>query len=50
MSDNDLRLAFIGCGGIALRHVRAMEDLYRRDSGGFVVTAACDVNRESAER
>ena len=50
MSDNDLRLAFVGCGGIALRHVRAMEDLCRRDRGGFRVTAACDVNRESAER
>lgn len=49
MSDNDLRLAFIGCGGIALRHVQAMQDLVARDRGGFVVTAACDTVRENAE-
>lgn len=49
MSDNDLRLGFIGCGGIALRHVQAMEDLHQRDRGGFVVTAACDAVRENAE-
>lgn len=48
MSNDDLRLAFIGCGGIALRHVRAMEDLQERDRAGFVVTAACDSNMDNA--
>ena len=48
MGNNDLRLAFIGCGGIALRHVQAMDDLMQRDRGGFVVTAACDAVEENA--
>ena len=50
MSNDDLRLAFIGCGGIALRHLQAMNDLVQRDRGGFVVTAACDANIDNAEK
>jgi UDP-N-acetyl-2-amino-2-deoxyglucuronate dehydrogenase len=50
MSDSDLRLAFIGCGGIALRHVVAMKDLVSRNRGGFVVTAVCDNVSENAEK
>ncbi len=49
MTQNDLRIAFIGCGGIARRHVQAMHDLVNRDRGGFQVVALCDANRESAE-
>ncbi len=49
MSNDDLRLAFIGCGGIALRHVQAMDDLVQRDRGGFVVIAACDSVQQNAE-
>jgi predicted dehydrogenase len=48
MSQNDLQLAFIGCGGIARRHVVAMRDLYDRGRRSFVVTAVCDAVEESA--
>lgn len=49
MSDNDLRFAFIGCGGIARRHVLAMKDLMARGRGGFTITAVCDNNEASAQ-
>ena len=49
MSKKNLRIAFIGCGSIALRHIQAMEDLQQRDRGGFTVTAACDAFLENAE-
>ncbi|MBE0697647.1 MAG: Gfo/Idh/MocA family oxidoreductase, partial [Anaerolineaceae bacterium] len=48
MNHSDLRLAFIGCGNIARRHVVAMKDLISRDRGGFQVVALCDANLESA--
>ncbi|NJN81362.1 MAG: Gfo/Idh/MocA family oxidoreductase [Caldilineaceae bacterium] len=49
MSSEPLTLAFIGCGGIARRHVVAMQDLIDRGRAGFVVTAVCDANQESAQ-
>ena len=49
MSNQQVRLAIVGCGGIARRHVVAMQDLFRRDRTGFVITALCDTNRELAE-
>lgn len=49
MSQNDLRLAFIGCGNIARRHVVAMKDLVSRERSGFRVVALCDANLESAQ-
>jgi len=48
MSDNDVRLAIIGCGSIARRHLVAMEELQNRDHAGFVVTAVCDADEDSA--
>lgn len=30
MADHDIKLAFIGCGSIAHRHVLAMQDLKQR--------------------
>ena len=49
MSQDHLRLAFIGCGSIARRHVVAMKDLVDRGRGGFQVVALCDANLDSAE-
>ncbi|MCC6456431.1 MAG: Gfo/Idh/MocA family oxidoreductase [Caldilineaceae bacterium] len=49
MSQETIKLAFIGCGGIARRHVRAMKDLVDRDRTGFTVTAVCDANVDAAQ-
>ncbi len=49
MADNSLRLAFIGCGGIARRHVVAMKDLINRGRAGFVITAVCDTYEANAQ-
>lgn len=43
-----IKLALIGCGGIARRHVLSMKDLQERDRGDFVVTAVCDANEANA--
>lgn len=48
MTEQPIRLAFIGCGGIARRHVVAMKDLIDRGRGGFIVTAVCDSNVDAA--
>ncbi|MCB0070660.1 MAG: Gfo/Idh/MocA family oxidoreductase [Caldilineaceae bacterium] len=48
MADHDIKLAFIGCGSIAHRHVLAMQDLKQRGRAGFSVTAVCDANEEAA--
>ena len=49
MSQEPVKLAFIGCGGIARRHVKAMKDLVERGRTGFTVTAVCDSNVEAAQ-
>ena len=49
MSQETVKLAFIGCGGIARRHVKAMKDLVDRGRAGFTVTAVCDANVEAAQ-
>lgn len=49
MSQETVKLAFIGCGGIARRHVRAMKDLVDRGRSGFTVSAVCDANVEAAQ-
>ncbi len=49
MCDQPLRLALIGCGGIARRHVLAMKDLQERGLGGFEITAVCDANVANAQ-
>ncbi|MEZ4866352.1 MAG: Gfo/Idh/MocA family oxidoreductase [Caldilineaceae bacterium] len=43
-----IKLALIGCGGIARRHVLSMKDLQERGRGDFVVTAVCDANEANA--
>ena len=44
-----IKLALIGCGGIARRHVLSMKDLQERGRADFVVTAVCDANEGSAK-
>ncbi len=44
-----LKLAFIGCGGIARRHVVAMKDLSNRGRTGFTITAVCDTHEPNAQ-
>lgn len=43
-----IKLALIGCGGIARRHVLSMKELQERGRGEFVVTAVCDANEANA--
>lgn len=43
-----VKLGLIGCGGVARRHVQAMEDLKRRRRGDFDVTAVCDADEDAA--
>lgn len=49
MSKDPLRLAIIGCGGIARRHLAALDDLKSRDLNDVVITAVCDANEENAK-
>ena len=49
MSQEPVKLAFSGCGGIARRHVKAMKDLVNRGRTGFTVTAVCDSNVDAAQ-
>ena len=44
-----IKLALIGCGGIARRHVLSMKDLQERGCGDFAVTAVCDANQAAAQ-
>ncbi len=44
-----IKLALIGCGGIARHHVLSMKDLQERGRGEFVVTAVCDANQGAAQ-
>ncbi|HHX64262.1 MAG TPA: Gfo/Idh/MocA family oxidoreductase [Chloroflexi bacterium] len=48
MPADPFRMAIIGTGGIARRHVQAMEDLRQRGLDDFIVTAVCDVDEEAA--
>ncbi len=43
-----IKLALIGCGGIARRHVLCRKELQERGRGDFVVTAVCDANQANA--
>src|SRR5690554_6052915 len=49
MTDHPVKLAMIGCGGIARRHVVAMKDLIARGRDSFTVSAVCDTNSEAAQ-
>ena len=48
MSQDPLRFALIGCGGIAKAHLNAVEDLKRRGIADLVFTAVCDSNEDNA--
>lgn len=45
-----VKLAFIGCGGIAGAHVRALKELWEKEVQPFEVVAACDVVEENARK
>ncbi|RLG98060.1 hypothetical protein DRO29_01755 [Candidatus Bathyarchaeota archaeon] len=44
-----LRIALIGCGGIAEAHLNGYKDLHNRGLEVFDLTAVCDISREMAE-
>jgi predicted dehydrogenase len=44
-----VRLAVIGCGGIANAHLRAYQALKNKGFDGFSIEATCDVRKEAAE-
>ena len=44
-----VRMALVGCGGIAGAHVRALSRLWERDIKAIEVVAACDVVEERAQ-
>ncbi len=48
MPDHALRMAIIGCGTIAQRHIVALEDLKRRGLDEVQIVAVCDANEEAA--
>ena len=50
MSSDEFRLAMIGTGGIARRHVFSLADLKSKGLDDFAVTAVCDINEESVQR
>lgn len=49
MASDSIRMAFIGCGIIAKRHVLALEDLKARGRQSIEVIALCDANEENAQ-
>ena len=48
MSDK-VRLAVIGCGGIANAHLRGYQALVEKGVDTFSIEATCDVRREAAQ-
>ncbi|MFP3897347.1 MAG: Gfo/Idh/MocA family protein [Anaerolineales bacterium] len=48
MTEDTFRLVLIGAGGIARRHIEAMEDLRNRGLDDFTLTAVCDIDEEAA--
>lgn len=44
-----LRLAIIGCGGMARRHVRSFTEVAQKAPGLYVIEAVCDVEEERAQ-
>jgi len=47
MSD-PVRLALVGCGGIALSHIKGYQNLKERGYDRASITAVCDVNEDNA--
>ena len=48
MSRPGVKLALVGCGGIAGAHVKGYADLWARGCREFEIAACCDVSREAA--
>jgi predicted dehydrogenase len=44
-----VRLAILGCGGMAGAHAKGLETLWKAERRAFEVVAACDVDRDRAE-
>ncbi|MCZ6680645.1 MAG: Gfo/Idh/MocA family oxidoreductase [Candidatus Poribacteria bacterium] len=49
MSDKQVRLAVIGCGGIANAHLRGYKTLVEKGVDTFSIDATCDVRKEAAQ-
>ncbi|MCX7017271.1 MAG: Gfo/Idh/MocA family oxidoreductase [Candidatus Sumerlaeota bacterium] len=49
MSDA-VRLALVGCGGIAGAHVKAYKELHNGGCRDFLYTACCDINEANAQQ
>ena len=50
MKEGTLKVAIIGCGGMAGAHLNAYLQLQEKTMGNFTLAAMCDVNAESAQR
>jgi predicted dehydrogenase len=44
-----VRLAILGCGGMAGAHAKGLEQLWKAERRAFEVVATCDVDRDRAE-
>jgi len=49
VSDKPVRLALIGCGGIANAHLRGYQELIGKGVDTFSIDATCDVRQEAAQ-
>ena len=49
MSEKQVRLALIGCGGIANAHLRGYQALVEKGVDTFSIDATCDVHRQAAQ-
>ena len=49
MEKNDIRIALVGCGRIGTIHVKAYNDLKRKNLDNFKIVSVCDCVQESAE-
>ena len=45
---DQVRLALVGCGGIALAHVKGYQNLHEHGYDRALITAVCDTNNENA--
>ncbi len=47
--DDEIRIAIVGCGGIARAHLNGYKELKQKSLGGFTIAAVCDLAKERAE-
>src|SRR5437867_3723009 len=50
MSADRIRLAMVGCGGMAGAHLGGYEHLHSKGIGSFEIAAVCDPETERAEK